>query len=86
MDANIILSPHFNLTGQVTIQNIPEFMGNYSLVYRGIVHGNLVSLLCESINIFTYHFIYDLGRRQDHQAHGRARINEAGEVPPVTPE
>jgi hypothetical protein len=53
MDANTVLPLHFNLTGQVTIQNIPDFMGNYSFVYRGIVHGNPVSVLYESISNFT---------------------------------
>jgi hypothetical protein len=52
MDANTVLLPRFNLTGQVTIQNIPDFMGNYSLVYRGIVHGNLVGFLYEGTDNF----------------------------------
>jgi hypothetical protein len=48
-----------NLTGQVVVPNFtPEFMGNYSCVYKGMVHGQLVfDFLPESDNN-----TYDIGR------------------------
>jgi hypothetical protein len=45
MDTTGILPPHFNLTGQVQIQGYtPDFRGNYSSVYRGLLHGQFVSV------------------------------------------
>lgn len=38
------IPPQFNLTGQINLlSSAPEFNGNYSSVYRGILHGRLVS-------------------------------------------
>jgi hypothetical protein len=45
MDPNIVLPPHFNLTGQVEIQGYtPDFRGNYSFVYQGLLRGQFVSV------------------------------------------
>lgn len=42
------IDSQFNLTGRVKITNqIPEFMGNYSYVFRGDLHGGKVSVFSE---------------------------------------
>jgi hypothetical protein len=52
MDAASILPLHFNLTGQVEIQGYtPDFRGNYSSVYRGLLRGQFVSVFCDDIDL-----------------------------------
>jgi hypothetical protein len=52
-DANIVLPPRFNLTGQVEIQGYtPDFRGNYSSVYRGLLRGQFVSVFRDYTDFF----------------------------------
>lgn len=68
MDASDILPPHFDLTGRVSVSGyLPDFTGNYSCVYKGLLRGDTVSFTIET-HLLIVQRILSVGCYQDYQS------------------